>query len=148
MGLDMYLNARKYLSKHNDSDVLIAEHIAKVLPRGFPRPTDIIVQVMYWRKANAIHRWFVETVQGGRDDCGDYVVDREQLQELVDTISQCIRKKSLAPVLLPTIAGFFFGGTDYDEYFWDDLRTTRTWLKKILKDPAFNGWEFYYSSSW
>ena len=39
--------------------------------------------VAYWRKANAIHKWFVENVQDGVDDCGRYEVTKEQLQELL-----------------------------------------------------------------
>ena len=27
-------------------------------------------EVGYWRKANAIHGWFVRNVQNGKDDCG------------------------------------------------------------------------------
>ena len=38
--------------------------------------------VLYWRKANAIHKWFVDNVQNGDDDCGDYEVYWEQLMEL------------------------------------------------------------------
>lgn len=26
-------------------------------------------EVAYWRKANAVHKWFVDTVQNGEDDC-------------------------------------------------------------------------------
>ena len=26
-------------------------------------------EVMYWRKANYIHNWFVENIQNGSDDC-------------------------------------------------------------------------------
>ena len=28
-------------------------------------------QIASWRKANAIHKWFVDNVQDGVDDCGD-----------------------------------------------------------------------------
>ncbi len=32
--------------------------------------TTIREEVLYWRKANAIHQWFVENVQGGEDHFG------------------------------------------------------------------------------
>ena len=41
-------------------------------------------EIIYWRKANAIHKWFVENVQEGVDDCGEYEVTVEQLTELRD----------------------------------------------------------------
>lgn len=47
--------------------------------------------VGYWRKANAIHRWFVDNVQGGEDDCDIYEVSKEQIEELLDI---CERIKS------------------------------------------------------
>lgn len=43
----------------------------------------ICEEVGYWRKANAIHKWFVDNVQDGEDDCGSYEVDREQLERLL-----------------------------------------------------------------
>lgn len=51
---------------------------------------DIFEQVGYWRKANAIHRWFVQNVQGGVDDCGTYIVTREQLEQLKATCEQVL----------------------------------------------------------
>jgi hypothetical protein len=42
----------------------------------------VTATVGYWRKANQVHRWFVENVQDGVDDCGRYEVTRDQLEEL------------------------------------------------------------------
>ena len=43
----------------------------------------IVKQIGYWRKANAIHNWFVQNVQNGVDDCGTYIVTKENLEELL-----------------------------------------------------------------
>ena len=51
---------------------------------------DVFEQVGYWRKANAIHRWFVQNVQAGVDDCGTYVVTREQLEQLKATCERVL----------------------------------------------------------
>jgi hypothetical protein len=53
-----------------------------------------------------------------------------------------------AEELLPTQSGFFFGGTDYDEWYKQDLEYTVTRIEKILADPAFVKSDFYYQSSW
>ena len=45
---------------------------------------QIYESVGYWRKANAIHKWFVDNVQDGEDDCNYYEVTEEQLKELLD----------------------------------------------------------------
>lgn len=38
--------------------------------------------VIYWRKANQIHRFFVENVQNGKDDCEEYNVSKKILKKL------------------------------------------------------------------
>lgn len=45
--------------------------------------TSIYDEIAYWRKANQIHKWFVDNVQDGEDDCGDYEVSEEQLRDLL-----------------------------------------------------------------
>jgi hypothetical protein len=51
----------------------------------------------------------------------------------------------LAEELLPSASGFFFGGTEYDEWYFNDIATTIAILEEALEDE--NG-EYYYSSSW
>lgn len=54
------------------------------LPRCDSSPSlTLRATVAYWRKANAIHRWFVEHVQDGNDDCRRAYVTRDQLAELI-----------------------------------------------------------------
>ena len=57
---------------------------------------DVFEQVGYWRKANAIHRWFVQNVQDGVDDCGTYIVTREQLEQLK---AACERVLAIAQIV-------------------------------------------------
>jgi hypothetical protein len=51
-----------------------------------------------------------------------------------------------APELLPPQSGFFFGGTEYDEYYFQDLEKTRKMIEDVLAEPE--GGDFYYQSSW
>ena len=55
---------------------------------------SIIEEVGYWRKANAIHKWFVDNIQDGEDDCGYYEVAPEQLEELLN-ICKLIKQQSV-----------------------------------------------------
>jgi hypothetical protein len=109
---------------------------------------EVTFRVAYWRKANAIHDWFVQNVQEGVDECQEAWVSREQLQELIDICEQVLADMSKAEELLPTRSGFFFCGTDYDDWYKQDLEYTAERLKKILADPAFVKSDFYYQSSW
>jgi len=105
------------------------------------------VQVAYWRKANQIHKWFVDHVQNGKDDCGDYYVSREQLQLLLDTCKIVLIDKEEAPNLLPVQEGFFFGSYEYNEYYFSDIQDTIEQLEKVLTEYP-EEWAFKYQSSW
>jgi hypothetical protein len=99
-----------------------------------------------WRKSNQIHKYFVDNCQDGRDDCREYYADREKLAELLSLCKQVLADKSKAEELLPTQEGFFFGDTEYDQWYYSDLTDTVEILENCLK--MSNDWEFYYQSSW
>jgi len=101
---------------------------------------------MYWRKANHIHKWFVDNVQDGKDECHDAYVTHEQLQELLATCRQVQEDPSRAAELLPTQSGFFFGSTAYDEYYKEDVDATVDTLTSLLAEDSDA--DFYYRSSW
>lgn len=149
MGLDMYLTAKRYLFKVRAEDKAIAEAIGKLdLNHNGMRVKEIACEAFYWRKANAIHNWFVQNVQSGVDDCREYYVTRPQLQSLLSLCQEVLSTPSRAEELLPPMAGFFFGSANVDEWYWDDLKSTIGGLERILKDSVSNEWEFYYASSW
>jgi len=105
------------------------------------------VQVAYWRKANQIHKWFVDHVQDGNDNCEEYRVTRDQLQLLLDNCKLVLINKEEAPNLLPPQEGFFFGSYEYDEFYWQDIQDTIDQIEKILNEYP-EEWEFQYQSSW
>lgn len=156
MGLDMYLRGKRFLSSYfNKGDDKIAAHIQKMFPElasiagrhGDTSPvSEVSIQAVYWRKANAIHKWFVDNVQGGEDDCDNYGVSRDQLEELRTLCGSVIEDHALASTLLPSASGFFFGSTDYDEHYFKDIEYTHKELTKVLALPR--SWEFEYHSSW
>lgn len=135
MGLDMYLTRKSYLWGEYNQETGKFEHGVKVeglplLPDG--RVKEIQEEAAYWRKANQIHNWFVQNVQDGEDECNPYDVSIEQLQELVDTCKKVLANPELAESLLPTASGFFFGGTDYDEWYVQDLENTVKQLEPLI----------------
>jgi hypothetical protein len=152
MGLDQWLYKRTYLLS---GDWVKQEYrqTVSVNKGGNPDPKIkpekikyIIEEVGYWRKANAIHGWFVENVQRGKDDCGRYRVTREDLSKLLSLCNEVVENKDSAPRSLPTQSGFFFGGTDYDEWYYRDIEETIKIIEDCLSDD--NAEEFEYTSSW
>ncbi len=146
MGLDMYLEAKRYLWESHPEDKQTAEKIAGLIGTS-KRVTEITARAAYWRKANHIHRWFVDNVQKGNDDCAEYSVSRERLSELVALCKTILANRDQAKELLPTQDGFFFGSTDYDQYYFGDLQETIDQIESALAEFD-DSWSFYYQSSW
>ena len=150
MGLDMYLSKKTYVKywEHNGDN----NYEVKVTKAGNPTNIDpkkvsyIVEEAGYWRKANHIHNWFVQNVQNGTDDCGNYYVSRDRLEELLEVCNIVLANKSRAEELLPTAQGFFFGGTQYDEYYFDDIINTKEIVEDCLSDSSAD--DFEYHSSW
>lgn len=153
MGLDMYLEREIYIGseyKHrNVQGVVYITQDNKQIPINFKKIRTIVENGMYWRKANAIHKWFVYNVQNGEDDCKRYYVSEEKIQELVRLCKTVLKNRDLAKDLLPTQEGFFFGGTSYDEYYFQTLEETAKELSKMLRKDKNNQYvSYYYTSSW
>ncbi len=113
-----------------------------------------------WRKANQIHKYFVDNVQEGNDNCERHYVSRADLQELLNRINSILEIKTpvarelKAEELLPTdTEGCFFGSKEYDDWYFKDLEDTKKTLDKVFdyEENAEAGKcfdSFYYQSSW
>jgi hypothetical protein len=150
MGLDMYLDKRTYVRQweHIEADKQYNVNVTKGGESTNINPKKvkyIIEEAGYWRKQNQIHRWFVENVQDNVDNCGEYYVSKDSLQELLSLCKQIQADNSLAESLLPSASGFFFGNTEYDVWYFDGIDNTIQILEEALEDE--DG-EYYYSSSW
>lgn len=174
MGLDMYLYKKHYVWNEDRKSVKISIPKVKVNTKRVSEITELVGQ---WRKANAIHKWFVDNVQSGEDDCKQYAVSRKQLEELFALTSKVIKASKLvkgkvkngktmqnskwvpimedgkyiknpstAEKLLPVQEGFFFGSKEYDQYYYQDLKSTHKILEDLLKEK--DNADFYYQSSW
>lgn len=152
MGLDMYLYKKNYIwggewVNPEAKQEVIVKTGGKVDTKIKPERIKYVVEeVGYWRKANQIHNWFVQNVQNGNDDCGNYYVSREALEGLLNICRIVSVDKEKAEELLPTQSGFFFGGTEYDEWYYQDIENTIKILEDVLSDET--GDDFEYSSSW
>ena len=201
MGLDCYLRRgkkipkisweeykqieRKISNKEDDYKALIKKYKEYVKECGtYHHWNSLLEEVGYWRKANQIHKFFVDNVQNGTDDCDMYLVNKEDLEELLDRVNKVlenselvegkvssgysfekqedgeiirldhykngkvIKDTSVAEELLPTQCGFFFGGNEYDEYYYNDLTQTKRIIEDVLDKTDFDNEYIVYESSW
>ena len=162
MGLDQYLTAKKYVSKWDysggfDSRV-ITQEFQDLLPMDTPDITKygqfagITVEYPagYWRKANAIHNYFVQTLGGGVDECQEMYVPRETLSDLrercQDVIASDNMEQMAQEVGLETVPGFFFGDTEYTDWYKEDLKLTIEIIDHVLTLPE--EYSLHYQASW
>lgn len=103
-------------------------------------------EVGYWRKFNALHNWFVETFQNGVDECQSSIIDVDVLREFLYKL-QTINKENAAEIL-PTTSGFFFGGTEYDEWYWESVEELKSFLLTFLVDTNLDEKTLIYRASW
>jgi hypothetical protein len=159
MGLDQYLYAKKLVSGQKrgeepltvvpnpDYDNIIKAVGGEELPEQewFPHVT-ISIKVAQWRKSNQIHMFFVDSCQDGVDDCRSSYVSQDVLDDLLQRCNDVLNDHSKAEELLPTTDGFFFGESDYGDWYFEDLAYTKEVLEKL---NALEGdWGFEYKSSW
>jgi hypothetical protein len=152
MGLDQYLTARKYVSTYREQDNELREKLIATLALTENHYSDefgfsIEVPRHYWRKANQIHGWFVENIQGGEDDCKDYHFTVGDIIPLRDLCKQVLDNHELAEDLLPVNGGFFFGSYEYDEYYFEQIQDTYTALTNIIHTSELGDY-LVYRASW
>lgn len=106
-------------------------------------------ELAYFRKVNFLIPFFKETLFSEINNLEDLKVTKESIEELKNRCEQVLNDHTLAKDLLPTQPGFFFGSTNYDEYYYKNvenvLETCKTLLPEFdnLKDGeriVFNIW--------
>ena len=135
MGLDMYFTKKYYIWSQNREGV----KITGVKGVNSRKVKEISEDAGYWRKANAIHGWFVENVQDGEDDCKEYLVDQEQMIELLNTVNKVLKASKL-------VKGKVYGGTRFEggksTIIWEDGKVIEN--PKVAKEllPVTGGFFF------
>lgn len=145
MGLDMTLERRTYV--RNWSHMTEAQRTTVIVERGGvplasiepERITHIVEEVAYWRKENAVHKWFVDNCQGGEDDCRQAYVRVEQIQELVDTCKRLVAELKLVEGKISS--GFQFKDGKQVEVFTEGLVVANSELAHELL-PTQGGFFF------
>lgn len=170
MGLDMYLFRTKRIPGFETQDYLsldgkidISKTLEQAQARVGPEYQDLVAQrgepgvftwfsifekVAYWRKANAIHGWFVANTQGGVDECQYQEVTEQHLKELLGQTKIVLQVPDEAKRLLPTQGGFFFGDTEYDQWYVENLKMTEQQISKVLAEMDWEKQIVFYHSSW
>lgn len=119
------------------------------------------------RKANQIQNYFeskfYENNSSESYDCINTVLNDVDIDIILSKIEKIMSqktpeaKKKYAERILPTTVGFFYGDTDYDQYYFDNLTSfaeqlkyltkVRNHIDQVMTDSPFSV-EIVYSSWW
>ena len=175
----MYLSKKTYVKKWGHEKPEEAFNVT-VQKGGVTYPnikseriSYITEEIMYWRKANQIHGWFVEHGNEVTEDVM-YRLDFEQIKELYDTCKKALDILNTAPKrttqvvggwkngeeymvdvevydntdeimeLLPPVKGFFFGSYEIDDWYKSNLEETVKGLEEEINNQANEKWGAEY----
>ena len=95
---------------------------------------------MYYRKVNFLYAFFAEALED--EQC---VVTKHDVETIISHCKEVLADHSLAEKLLPTQAGFFFGSTDYNEWYFKDVEDVLEKFTKYLEgwDDDTIGWVYF-----
>ena len=158
MGLDQWLYKKTYVQnwEHQRPEERheITIKLGGVLREDI-RPDKIayiVEQAGYWRKFNALHGWIVENCAGGIDECQEIELREEDLRELYEALEKVrdlVKANNTEKVqeILPPTSGFFFGSTDINEYYQQEVERTIQVIEQALICVGSDV-SYYYQASW
>ena len=95
------------------------------------------------------NNWFIQNCADGVDECQPIYVSIQKAKELLETIKIVKKNRDKANEILPTQSGFFFGGTEYDEWYFEALNYTEELLIKLIDFCNRNKeYDMIYQASW
>ena len=158
MGLDMYLSKRTYVKnwsfQKDEEKFNIAvkkgnDTFEKIKPE---RISYITEEIMYWRKANQIHGWFVSNCEPIREDI-EYLVTTTDLEVLLEACKKVLEIIETAPTkVIQVESGWDKNGTTYADVKVYDSDLIEDVVKEILPPTEgffFGGYEIgeYYKET-
>lgn len=100
---------------------------------------------IYFRKYNFVYCYFENKMVD--EMCLVSKADMEDLVNRCDIVLSS-RNEKVSMELLPTRGGFFFGSTEYNEYYYDDVEDCRREFANVLKKFNDETDVFYMWFSW
>lgn len=160
MGLDMYLIRRKRDLKKDYWDFDKEEiywRKANMVHKFFcDNGEEIEEQVIYKISKENLQELLdkcnevLEKVilkEGKIQNGSKYNSEKKEWEPILEDGEYIANEEEIANIL-PTTSGFFFGSTDYDEYYLKDIKYTKENIEKLLNYMDFDEEECYYLASW
>lgn len=131
MGLDQYIFKSKDINNKNECEIA------------------------YFRKVNPLHGWILrKTCSDPKSNCEYIEINKEMMIELSNLLGQVLDKKNnegiekainFAWSNYPVMSGFFFGSSEYDGDYFDDVKYTKDKIDEIISEWDDESKYYYYS---
>lgn len=106
-------------------------------------------EIGYFRKVNFLVKFFEDR---GFDTPNQtpLSITKEDIEELLRRCEKVLVSHSLAESLLPTMSGFFFGSTEYNDKYFDDVKAVKEYIENTLlpKFDKLDSNESIYFETW
>lgn len=98
----------------------------------------------YFRKVNFLFAYYQNN---GKmvDDCYA-LTDKDDIDDIISRCERVLKDHKQAEYLLPTQSGFFFGSTDFDKWYFSDVKDCLRQMKKyrkLLEDEETTGYVIF-----
>lgn len=166
MGLDMYLYAEKYENEYDNKTLSYPKELKNEIKEISFLSKSTSYKIGYWRKFNALHSFIINKFANGIDECQRIYLSDEKIKEILNVLKEVkesfiiatikeekddfiIYENPIAEKLLPTKAGFFFGNSNYDSFYLNNVEISISIFEKVLKLlEKNNDYYIYYQASW
>lgn len=150
-------NVKAIMDKYNNDE--LKSEIVVTVPKKAGYAGDYFnmgkfekTELAYFRKVNFLLPFFCY-----EENCSDIEIDKYQVEDLVNacqTILDTLKTSGtqaateVANEMLPTEGGFFFGSTEYDEWYFKDVEDVLNKFTTILDNTDWENETVYMHCWW
>lgn len=91
-------------------------------------------KIAYFRKVNFLVKFMEDYYDHIIENCEPIQIDEDCILELKWRCESVLKNRKLADSLLPTVSGFFYGSTEYDDFYYSNVEQVLDSCKKILEE--------------
>lgn len=99
------------------------------------------------RKCNMLHTWVSAYCEREPENCEEIKLPRSAVEKMISDVEIVLSDPTLGPTILPTTDGFFFGSTEYDDFYLAKIEDVAVRLSDMLVEHDDVRW-FYYVEWW
>lgn len=121
-----YNKQTDYYDKWSEEEKAEYSRLYDAIPNG----KNYGEEIGYFYKVNFLMGFF-----GYEENCKDKEVSKSELEELQSRCNKVLASKDneLATSILPPQAGFFFGSTDINDYYYEKVAKVQKWVASVLE---------------